>query len=182
MKKPILLVFAAMLLITFNGCMVMKKNPPQTVTQIDLDRYTGLWYEISAYPTRFEEGCHCITAEYTMAPNGQYIVVKNRCRKGSPTGAESSITGKAFVQKGSGNARLKVQFFWPFRAPYWIVGVADDYSWALVSGPSRKYLWVLSRTPQMDEQTYAGILTYLQINGFDTDLLRFCDQSCFTGK
>jgi len=56
--------------------------------------------------------------------------------------------------------------------------LADDYSWALVSGPSRKYLWILSRTPEMDEETYNGIILYLQSKGFDTGKLRPCNQQC----
>jgi apolipoprotein D and lipocalin family protein len=176
MKK--LHVVAFILIFLTQSCSAMRDNPPETVPAVDLTKYSGLWYEIAAYPTRFEEGCHCITAEYTLAPNGRYIEVQNRCRKDSATGPESGIRGKAFVVKNSGNAKLKVQFFWPFRAPYWVVGLADDYSWALVSGPSRKYLWILSRTPQMDEETYNGIILYLQSKGFDTDKLRPCNQQC----
>ncbi|HRZ41418.1 MAG TPA: lipocalin family protein [Bacteroidales bacterium] len=170
----IFLFFAALL----TGCSVTKKKPPQTVPLVDLQRYAGVWYEIAAYPTRFEEGCFCITAEYTPDSKGKFVRVMNRCRKGSPNGPESSIRGKAFVVRNSGNARLKVQFFWPFRAPYWVVGLADDYSWALVSGPSKEYLWILSRTPQMDQETYMGLLKLLQDKGFDTNRLRLCDQSC----
>lgn len=167
------------LALIFNACSVMKESPPQTVNSVDLTHYSGLWYEIAAYPTRFEEGCHCITAEYTLSESGKYVVVKNRCRKGSAKGAESSIRGKAFVVKESGNTKLKVQFFWPFRAPYWVVGLAEDYSWALVSGPSRDYLWVLSRTPVMNQETYNGIIRMLKEKGFDTTKLRMCDQSCW---
>ncbi len=170
----IFLFFALVL----TGCKVTE-SPPYTVPSVDLGRYAGLWYEIAAYPTRFEEGCYCITAEYTLANSGKFVEVRNRCRKGSPGGAESSIRGKAFVVKGTGNAKLKVQFFWPFRAPYWIVGLADDYSWALVSGPSRDYLWILSRTPAMEPETYSMILGLLQEKGFDTGKLRLCDQSCW---
>ncbi len=171
-------VVVAALILTFNSCQVMKTSAPQTVSYVDLDKYSGLWYEIASYPARFQEGCHCTTAEYAFAPNGKHIIVKNRCRKGSPQGSESSITGKAFVVKGTGNAKLKVQFFWPFRAPYWVVGLADDYSWALVSGPSRKYLWILSRTPKMDDGTYNKIINILKEKGFDTGKVKVCDQSC----
>ena len=172
-------VVVAALLFTFNSCKVMKTSAPQTVSFVDLEKYSGLWYEIASYPARFQQGCHCTTAEYTLAPNGRHVVVKNSCRKGSITGSESGIKGKAFVVKGSGNAKLKVQFFWPFRAPYWVVGLADDYSWALVSGPSRKYLWILSRTPVMDEFTYNQIINMLKDKGFDTDKLKKCDQGCW---
>jgi len=166
----------AVLLLT--SCQVMKNDQPSTVRFVDLERYSGLWYEIASYPARFQDGCHCSTAEYTLSENGRYIVVKNRCRDQSATGPWRSIEGKAFVTKDSGNAKLKVQFFWPFRASYWIVGLADDYSWALVSGPSRRYLWVLSRTPDMAQETYQALVHQLQANGFDTDKLVLRDQSC----
>ncbi len=176
--KSILTILGLLLVILINSCITMKENPPKTVPLVDLEKYSGLWYEIAAYPTRFEEGCHCITAEYTLSDHGKYVIVENRCRKGSARGPESSIRGKAFVVKNSGNAKLKVQFFWPFRAPYWVVGLADDYSWALVSGPSRKYLWILAREPVMDTETYRALLKMLRENGFDIEKLRFCDQSC----
>jgi len=155
----------------------MNKNVPEVVPSVDLARYAGKWYEIASYPVSFQKDCYCITAEYTPTPEG-YIKVFNSCRKGGVDGKFSSITGKAFPVKGSNNARLKVQFFWPFRAPYWIIGLAEDYSWAVVSGPSRKYLWILSRTPQMDGARYDSICKHLQDDGFDLQRLKKGVQAC----
>ncbi|MDT8309196.1 MAG: lipocalin family protein, partial [Bacteroidales bacterium] len=118
----------------------------------------------------------CTTAEYRESDNKKYIEVINRCRRDSTTGNPSMIKGKAFPVKNSGNSKLKVQFFWPFRAPYWIIDLADDYSWSVVSGPSKKYLWILSRTPEMDESTYQKILRNLEDRGFDTEKLQLCKQ------
>ena len=73
--------------------------------------------------------------------------------------------------KNSSNAKLKVQFFWPFRDKYWIIDLADDYSYAAVGHPNRKYLWILSRTPEMNQQVYEGILARLKVKGFDTNKL-----------
>ena len=89
----------------------------QTVPNVDLNKYAGKWYEIASYPQRFQKGCHCTTAEYTLSEKG-YVIVENRCNRNSVTGKESYIKGKAFVEEGSGNAKLKVQFFWPFKAKY----------------------------------------------------------------
>lgn len=138
----------------------------ETVPYVDLDKYAGKWYEIASYPQRFQKGCHCTTAEYTLGDKG-YVIVENRCNKDSVNGPETSIKGKAFVVKNSGNAKLKVQFFWPFRGKYWIIDLADDYSYAVVSHPNKKYLWVLSRTPKMDSVVYQGILSRLEAKGFD---------------
>jgi apolipoprotein D and lipocalin family protein len=146
-------------------------QPLETVPYVDLERYSGLWYEIASYPQRFQRGCHKTTAEYSISERG-HVVVVNRCNKDSIDGRQSSIRGKAFVQKNSGNAKLRVQFFWPFRGDYWIIDLADDYSYAVVSHPNRNYLWILSRTPEMDEKIYSGILGRLKDQGFDLDMLQ----------
>jgi apolipoprotein D and lipocalin family protein len=150
---------------------------PKTVSKVDLQKYAGKWYEIARFPNSFQKNCFCSTAEYTLTDKG-YVKVFNACRKGGLNGKVSSITGKAFPVVGSSNAKLRVQFFWPFRADYWIIGLADDYSWAAVSGPSRKYLWILSRSPQMDEAVYQHVLLMLRENGFDLSLLERTQQRC----
>lgn len=173
MKQLIPFLF---LLFFLQSC-TMNKNVPTVVASVDLARYAGKWYEIASYPVSFQKDCYCIQADYTPTDKG-YIKVFNSCRKGSIQGKPGSITGKAFVVKGSNNAKLKVQFFWPFRAPYWIIGLADNYSWAIVSGPSRKYLWILSRTPEMDKEVYEQIITRLTRDGFDVNKLKKGIQGC----
>lgn len=143
-----------------------ESQPLQTVPRVDLQKYLGKWYEIAAYPQRFQKGCFASTAEYSLSDKG-YIIVENRCRKGSINGEPGYIKGKAFVEKHSGNARLKVQFFWPFKGKYWIIDLADDYSYAVVSHPNRQYLWILSRTPNMDKTIFEQITGRLKENGFD---------------
>lgn len=143
----------------------------QTVPFVDVAKYAGKWYEIASFPQRFQKGCHCTTAEYTLSEKG-YLIVENRCNRNSVDGPESYIRGKAFVQKDTGNAKLKVQFFWPFRAKYWIIDLAPDYSYAVVGHPNRKYLWILSRTPQMNDETYRAIRSRLEEKGFDLSLLQ----------
>lgn len=138
----------------------------QTVPYVDLEKYAGKWYEIASFPQRFQKGCTCTTAEYTLTDKG-YVVVENRCNKDSINGKQSYIKGKAFVVENSGNAKLKVQFFWPFKGKYWIIDLADDYSYAVVGHPNRKYLWILSRTPIMNENVYQLILSKIIEKGFD---------------
>jgi apolipoprotein D and lipocalin family protein len=143
----------------------------QTVPTVDLKKYAGKWYEIASYPQYFQKGCHCTTAEYTLSEKG-YVIVENRCNKDSVNGKESYIKGKAFVEEGSGNAKLKVQFFWPFKASYWIIDLATDYSYAVVSHPNKKYLWILSRTSKMDDIVYQEIIDKLKSKGFDLSKLQ----------
>lgn len=137
-------------------------NPPQTVSSVDLDRYAGTWYELASYPQYFERGCTHVKATYTLKDG--FVEVWNQCIK---EGVPKEIKGKAFVVKNSGNAKLKVQFFRPFKADYWIIDLADDYSWALISNSKRTTLWILSRTPAMDETLYAELIEKLVNNGFD---------------
>jgi apolipoprotein D and lipocalin family protein len=170
-----LIVFGFIVVLSLVFMTSSTSQPLQTVPNVDISKYCGKWYEIASFPQRFQKGCHCTTAEYTLSDAG-YVVVENRCNKDSVHGSESYIKGKAFVVPNSGNARLKVQFFWPFRAKYWIIDLADDYSYAVVSHPSRKYLWILSRTPKMDAVVYAGIVKRLQEKGFDLSKLRRTEQ------
>lgn len=143
----------------------------KAVPSVDLKKYSGKWYEIASYPQKFQKGCHCTTAEYTLTDK-DYVIVENRCNRDSINGKESYIKGKAFIEKNSGNAKLKVQFFWPFRGKYWIIDLADDYSYAVVSHPNREYLWILSRTPKMKTDVYDQILEKLKEKGFDLSKLQ----------
>lgn len=158
---------------------VAGEDPPPlpTVPYVDLDRYMGLWYEIAAFPQRFQKGCHCSTAEYEMTDKGHVRVI-NTCRKDGPEGKVKVAKGKAFVVEGSGNAKLRVQFFWPFRGDYWIIDLAEDYSHVVVGEQSRNYLWVLARTPVIDEALYQEILARVKDLGFDIGRLKRTDQSC----
>lgn len=149
----------------------MKAQTLQTVPFVDLKKYSGKWYEIASFPQRFQKGCHCTTAEYSLSEKG-YVIVENRCNRDSINGKQSYIKGKAFVEKNSGNAKLKVQFFWPFKGKYWIIDLAGDYSYAVVSHPNKKYLWILSRTPQLEKAVYKGILDRLKGKNFDLSKLK----------
>ena len=134
----------------------------KTVKSVDLQRYAGTWYEIASYPQFFERGCTNVKATYT-AKEGFIEVVNQSVKDGKP----NDIKGKAFIVEKSGNAKLKVQFFWPFKGDYWIIDLAEDYSWALVSDPKQKTLWILSRTPHMLDSTYNILIDRLIVKGFD---------------
>jgi len=147
--------------------------PPLTVVkQVDLKRYVGTWYEIASFPHSFQRGCVGSKATYTLRDDGD-ISVLNECRKGSLDGEIDSVQGKAWVDDPETNAKLKVSFFWPFRADYWIIDLGENYEYAVVGHPSRNYLWILSRTTQMDETLYNRIVERLQKGqGYDTSRLQ----------
>ena len=155
------------------GCVgtAKSKSPLTVVDSVDLQRYLGRWYEIASYPAWFQKGCAGSTAEYSLLSDGKIQVV-NRCRKGSLDGPPKESKGKAEVADTATNAKLKVWFFWPFKGNYWIIDLSPDYRWAVVGEPSRKYLWILSRTPTMDEAVYQGILKRLKDKGYEPARLR----------
>jgi apolipoprotein D and lipocalin family protein len=152
-------------------------RPLAVVPSVDLARYMGVWYEIASFPQKFQKGCHCTKAEYSMTGKG-YVRVLNSCSKDSAAGKVKRAEGKAFVVEGSNNAKLKVQFFWPFRGDYWIIELASDYSHVVVGDPSRKYLWILARTPRIPDVLYKEIVARTAAKGFDVSKLVLMDQSC----
>jgi len=157
---------------TFFSC----SNPDlTTVPHVDVDRYMGTWYEIASFPSSFQKGCSCSKADYQLSDDKSYVKVINSCIKKEKQGA---VLGKAFVVEGSGNAKLKVQFFWPFKADYYIIALADDYSYAMVGHPNREYLWILSRSKVMDQNIFNQLKARAVELGFDTGKLLITTQNC----
>ncbi len=141
-----------------------------TVEHVDIERYMGTWFEIAKLPQSFEKGLVGITATYSMLPNGKVGVV-NKGYKGDFNGKTKTAQGRAMVVDAKTNAKLRVSFFWPFAGDYWILELGRDYEYAVVGEESRNYLWILSRTPQMDEATYNDLLKRVQAKGFDVSKL-----------
>ncbi|MDD5223167.1 MAG: lipocalin family protein [bacterium] len=172
MKKIIL---GILLLFFFAGCApttTERLHLPmlQTVPHVDLDRYLGTWYDIASFPQKFQRGCTASTALYTRRPDGE-VDVLNRCRQGSLDGKLKSAQGRARVVDQATNAKLEVSFFRPFWGDYWIIDLGTGYEYAVVGHPSRDYLWILSRTPQLDRAVYDGILARLRAQGYEVERL-----------
>lgn len=145
--------------------------PLEVVPQVDLSRYTGTWYEIARFPHRFQEGCVATKATYTLREDGK-VDVLNECRTESIDGSVRTAKGTARVVDKKSNAKLKVTFFWPFYGDYWIIDLGENYEYAVVGHPGRNYLWILSRTPSMDDALYNQILERLQKEkAYDTSKL-----------
>lgn len=146
----------------------------ETVPLVDLNQYLGTWYEIASFPMFFQRGCVATKATYTARPDGM-IDVLNECRKDSFSGPLKRARGVAKVVEPKTNAKLKVRFFL-FWGDYWIIDLDEEYRFAVVSEPRKKYLWILSRTPLMEETTYQGILARLKVKGFDLSRLQVTPQ------
>ena len=174
-------VVAAGLMVLFAALMVKgqqkEKEPLRVVPSVDLPRYAGVWYEVARLPNRFQEKCAGdVTAEYALKGTDRFKVV-NRCRR--QDGKVTEAVGEAkLADKKAPNSRLKVRFapaFLSFLPMVWgdyqIIELAPDYSYAVVGGPDREYLWILSRTPQLDEATYQRLTEAARSQGFDVSRL-----------
>lgn len=148
-----------------------------TVPVVDLDRYVGTWFEVARYDNVFQRSCAGdVTAVYAKRPDGRLDVI-NRCRRAD--GAMTTAAGIARVVDAATRAKLKVRFAPAFLSwlpavwgDYWIIGLADDYRWAVIGTPDHKYLWVLSRRPVLDEGQYRRAVEIARANGFDDRQLR----------
>lgn len=141
-----------------------------TVAYVEPSEYAGLWYEIAKIPNRFQDQCATdTTAEYTLLADGT-LTVRNRCR--TEAGEVDDITGTARVVTPDTNAQLKVSFvrflgrnwFW---GDYWIIGLDDAYEWAVVGTPSRKFGWILARSPSLTDDERAACDEVLREQGYD---------------
>ena len=162
-----------MVVLFMSSCVTMSRNtikPLETVNFVDLSRYVGQWYEIARYPHRFQEGCVGSKATYSLRDDGKINVV-NECFEKLSSGKIRSAKGRAWVVDNETNAKLKVSFFWPFAGDYWIIDLGRNYEYAVVGHPERKNLWILARSPQMDEATYRSILKRLHEQEYDTTKL-----------
>ena len=155
----------------------LMRAPLQVVAPVDLRRYAGLWHEQARLPNRFEKSCGGpVTAHYTLLPTGE-VQVRNRCVREDGRIAEATgIAQPVRVPGMPGAGRLKVRFLpsWLSWLPnawgdYWILKLDRDYQVALVGTPDRQYLWLLSRTPRLDEATISTELEYARTLGFDVD-------------
>ncbi len=151
--------------------------PLETVDNLDLNRYQGRWYEIARLPNRFQDDCAGdVKVRYSLLEDGDVEVV-NQCA--TADGGLKSVTGLARKQDEDGPAsRLEVRFApaWLSFIPqvwgeYYVIDLADDYSWAVVGHPKRSYFWILSRSPNLSEPTIQGILRRAAEQGYSFDNL-----------
>ena len=150
-------------------------SPLTAVDNVDLCRYAGKWYEIARHPNRFQRNCQSdTTAIYTLRDDGKVQVVNAYREK---NGKVTTARGTAKVVDKRTNAKLKVTFFWPFYGDYWVIGLSPDYQYAIVGEPSRKYLWILSRTPRMEETEYQEVLRLVETLGYQPGTLQKTNQS-----
>lgn len=145
------------------------------VKDLDIERYLGDWYEIARYDHSFERGLVGVTATYSFRDDGKIKVV-NAGYKETLNGKRSEATGKAKIPDLAVPSKLKVSFFWFFYGDYFVLELDENYQWAVIGSSSDKYLWILSRTPQIDENRYNELLAGLTQRGYDVSKLIFVKQ------
>ena len=177
MPRPVagLLLTAFVMLAACSGAAGQERRIAPPAKPVDLNLYLGKWYELARYDMVFERGCEGVTAEYSMRQDG-LVRVLNTCRKGAPDGPIKTAEGRARVVPDSEGAKLKVAFFGPFWADYWVLDRADDYSWAIVGEPSGKYLWILSRDATPGEAAVSALVARTRALGYDTGRLHMTVQ------
>jgi apolipoprotein D and lipocalin family protein len=151
---------------------------PENVTAVrgfDVNRYLGTWYEIARLDHRFEKGLEQVTAEYSLREDGG-VCVKNRGFDVKANKWKEAV-GKAYFLKDPGTGMLKVSFFGPFYGGYNIIALDQvNYSYSLVCGPDRSYLWILARQPVLDESIKTDLIDKAKALGFKTEKLIFVHQ------
>ncbi len=149
---------------------------PEVTPVVDIERYSGLWYEVASTKPPFQRGCVCVKAQYTILPNGT-VQVANSCRRNNVTAEDEVIFGTATP---TDHPAKFVVSFGSFSLPfsnYWIVDLAPDYSYAVVSTPLRRPIWVLSRTPSLDTVTLSKIYHRLDQAGFNINRITPTEQN-----
>jgi apolipoprotein D and lipocalin family protein len=157
-------------MLLFSSILVAQQNPPTTVKYVDLKKYVGLWYEVAKIPNSFQDQCvKGTTAKYILKDDGEIAVI-NSCI--DEDGEVDDADGVARIVDKKSNAKLEVSFVsflgWrPFWGDYWIIGLDENYQWAIVGTPNRKYGWVLSRTQQLSKETMDKIFQIIKDQGYN---------------
>lgn len=173
------LAFVALLtvpIIALFSCSPKVTVDNSTVPSLDLNRYLGKWFEIARIDHRFERGMEQCTAVYERQEDGM-LKVTNRGKK---RGEWSTTVGKGKLTNVPGV--LRVSFFGPFYADYRVLKLAPDYSYALVGGGSDDYLWILSRTPQLNDDARRRIVSDAHSRGYNTERLIWVKQDEADGE
>lgn len=151
------------LLLLIGGC---AKNL-ETVEYVDIPRFMGDWYVIAILPNLIEKNAANGLEQYRLDEDGT-IAVTYSYRKGGVQGKQKVMHPRGKIYNRDTNAEWRMQLFKPFWSKYFIIALADDYRYTAIGVPSRKYLWIMSRSPQMADADYKSIITRLDHLGFDT--------------
>lgn len=143
----------------------------KTVTYVDIERFMGDWYVIANIPTFIEKGATNAIESYKMGPTGA-IETTFTFFKDSPNGDKKTYRPTGFIKNKETNAEWRMQFLWPFKMPFLIIDLDEEYTYTVIGIPSRKYVWIMARASSMNDTLYNGILSQLSDLGYDISLIQ----------
>ena len=147
----------------------------ETVPYVDLERFSGDWYVIAVIPTPFEKDAANGIENYSINEDGT-IRVRYTFRKGSPEGEEKVMYQKGWIYNSETNADWRVRPIWPLKLPYYVLELAEDYSYTVIGTNNYKYLWIMAREPAMNETVYNELVKLMAERGYDTDKIQRMEQ------
>lgn len=166
-------LLSGLMLMTLAACTSLPDRV-EPVQNFELDRYLGTWYEIARLDHAFERGLSEVQAQYSLREDGGVRVINRGYDAEKEEWREAE--GKAYFVEDSDTGYLKVSFFGPFYGAYVIMALDhEDYQYSLVSGPDRDYLWILSRSPQMDAETLERLINRAREAGYPVDELIYME-------
>ena len=138
----------------------------KTVPYVDIERFMGDWYVIANIPTFIEKRSTNAIESYYLNKKGE-IETTFTFYQDDPSGKKKVYTPKGFIYNTQTNAEWRMQFIWPFKSPFLIIDLADDYSYTVIGVPNRKYVWIMAREPQLSDETFSIITQKLAGIGYD---------------
>lgn len=161
-------------LLSLSGCLTGTPGNVTPITGFEVERYMGTWYELYRLDHSFERGLDNVTATYTLLDDNSVRVVNAGMRE---DGTTDTAVGRALFQGDPTVGSLKVSFFGPFYGGYHIIALdKENYDYAMVAGPTFNFLWILSRTPDLDQEIIDGLIEQAADSGFPTEELIEVDQ------
>jgi len=179
MRKSVTACILLLTIFSATGADINNSKPLEVVDSVNLKKYTRLWYEIARVPNRFQSSCvQKVTAKYELRKDGTINVI-NKCEQ--KNGKTNQVEGIAKIVEPQTNAKLKVSFvqilgFSLFWGDYWIIVLDDNYEYAVVGHPERKYGWILSRSPELPDSTMKDIFKIIKNKGYDTERFKLTQQ------
>ena len=143
------------------------RHDMKTVAKVDIDRFMGDWYVIAIIPNFIEKHAMNGIESYKLLDDDR-VKIDYRFTD-SRTGKVKHMQPKGWIYNKDSNSEWRVQFFWPFKFPYLIIDLAEDYSYTVIGVPNKKFVWIMSRKPEIPDETYEKILLQLKSVGYDTD-------------
>jgi apolipoprotein D and lipocalin family protein len=139
------------------------------VEKVDIMSYAGKWYSLYSIPTFMDKKWRETTETYVIHPDGYYAVFSTYKLAGDDE--PKYVRSKLFVVRGTNNAELKAQFVWPVKVDYWVIELAEDYSYVVVGHPKHKFLFIMARKPELPAELLQEIIDRCQAKGYDIDKL-----------